>query len=209
MHRYERAGRPGLILEAVLITQWSVSSCPTADMSIKYVSYVHRPSPNADANAAACFPLTAQVTSSTGLPYTLHLDLVPIRPEPEVELLRASGPIPPAPLEGDQLPDSPILSSTNAELPSLPGIPNRDESAMETDAIVIEQPEPEPNTKTREGKNQKAADQRRRRLQEVEAMRRMYCPCPGFMYNSLAGEKNFFVSSTCSAGRDVLRKVPN
>jgi hypothetical protein len=31
---------------------------------------------------------------------------------------------------------------------------------------------------------------------EVEAMERMYCPCAGFMYNSLGGERNVLVSDS-------------
>lgn len=36
---------------------------------------------------------------------------------------------------------------------------------------------------------------RKRRLEEEKkTIERMYCPCPGFAYNSLAGEKNVLVS---------------
>jgi hypothetical protein len=35
---------------------------------------------------------------------------------------------------------------------------------------------------------------RRTRLRkEMQAIERMYCPCPGYAYNSLAGEKNVLV----------------
>jgi len=37
---------------------------------------------------------------------------------------------------------------------------------------------------------------KKRRLdRERKAIEGMYCPCPGFAYNSLAGERNVLVSS--------------
>jgi hypothetical protein len=114
------------------------------------------------------------VTASTGKPYTLHLDL-PSYPS-EFESKEAKPTTEPPP---DGPPDSPTLGNTNDEI-----------------LDINEMGEAQDNEETEKA----AAEQeshfmaRRKRLRkEMQAIERMYCPCPGYAYNSLAGEKNVLV----------------
>lgn len=45
-------------------------------------------------------------------------------------------------------------------------------------------------------------------LSYVQAFQGMYCPCPGFAYNSLSGERNVFVGySACFSAHHILRAI--
>lgn len=119
-----------------------------------------------------------QVTSSNGLPYTIHLNF------PSYPPLAAKIPSPPAPeVPAEQLPDSPLTTTT--DLPSL----------------VEDQPMPlkdvsDTNKADRDQAAATAQTQKRQRVcHEARMMERMYCPCPGFMYGSLSGDRNFLVSA--------------
>jgi hypothetical protein len=116
------------------------------------------------------------VTASTGKPYTLHLDL----PESAAEPSKAEAPMPKPSAPPDGPPDSPTLGTTNNE-----------------DLIEVDVDDPPDgadgtgNYREAEGIQSKKRDRLRR---EREAIERMYCPCPGYAYNSLAGDKNVLVS---------------
>jgi len=53
-------------------------------------------------------------------------------------------------------------------------------------------------TDKKEGDADAAAQIQKRLEQEKEMIERMYCPCPGFAYNALAGDKNVLVSLVIS-----------
>jgi hypothetical protein len=55
------------------------------------------------------------------------------------------------------------------------------------------EPEIEP-VKSEEDDIAQNKDKRHQLQKERQVIEKMYCPCPGFAYNSLAGEKNVLVS---------------
>jgi hypothetical protein len=104
------------------------------------------------------------VTSSTGLPYTLHLDLPPV-PIPPPDTLQE----PSTPGADAHRPAEPLLGNGNE-------VTNGYRNLEEDNTLAVHN------------------------LKEdyvftlAERFQGMYCPCTGFAYNSLAAERNYFVS---------------
>jgi hypothetical protein len=80
----------------------------------------------------------------------------------------------------DGPPDSPTLNPTGVD-----------------DIIMDVEPEIEP-AKSKEDDIAQNKDKMHQLQRERQAIEKMYCPCPGFAYNSLAGEKNVLVSYNSS-----------
>jgi len=59
------------------------------------------------------------------------------------------------------------------------------------DDIIVDD---EPLKTDKKDVHTEAAQIQKRLEQEREMIERMYCPCPGFAYNTLAGDKNVLVS---------------
>ncbi|KAI9636727.1 uncharacterized protein MKK02DRAFT_45432 [Dioszegia hungarica] len=116
-----------------------------------------------------------QVTSSTGQPYNLHTSLPPLmpplidqkRPEPEVARSPSPTPAPSDPFDATSAPALPVRQVIPPET-----ITEADEAHQ---ALL---------------RVHKAKRARRMRLL-AKSMGRMYCPCAGFLFNSIGGERNF------------------
>ena len=63
------------------------------------------------------------------------------------------------------------------------------------DDIIVDD---EPLKTDKKDVNAEAAQIQKRLEKEKEMIERMYCPCPGFAYNALAGDKNVLVSLVIS-----------
>lgn len=130
------------------------------------------------------------MTSSTGQPYTLYTTIPPVSPIP---------PIPPGPSvsidianpadTGRSPSPTPITTDTTLHISTPP--PKRREHDVQGQGI---------DEKDHGAKEQYERDLHRyevgraMRVKELAAeLETMYCPCAGFLFNALGGERNFLV----------------
>lgn len=169
-----------------------------------------------------------QVTGSSGLPYTLYIDLAaPHTPSTIVPddttvndsmVDRTASPTPARSVRSDvpmsdisfppstpltTTAPSPTGSPTSSGSPSAASVtttttatatttithstPLRSRSRAVADAAAFE--------RRRIARAEEACARARRVEDLARDLARLYCPCVGFMFNSLAGEKNYFVSA--------------
>ncbi|WWD21135.1 hypothetical protein CI109_105616 [Kwoniella shandongensis] len=138
-----------------------------------------------------------QVSSSTGKNYTLHLDPpLPIQP---------SFPPPPSTVLLDPDPNS-TLSPPTTPNPDNPFNPDPYETPIRA------RPK-SGNDDDDESKRKEEKFRRERVMKLASQLRRMYCPCAGFAYNSLAGERTVLckhllaVIVASKTGREVKAEV--
>jgi hypothetical protein len=93
----------------------------------------------------------------------------------------------PEPAPEPELPDRPTIRGT--EYPPATALP-------EGDALDAEIGDTRGRATAQNAAPQEESHQAQRIAHEVEAMERMYCPCAGFMYNSLGGERNVLASDS-------------
>ena len=121
------------------------------------------------------------MTSSTGIPYTLHVNLPPLplpQPVPKVE-----------PLSVEQPPEEQAPPSPSAE----PDVSMTPKSSLGATASP-EKNKPDQPDKDEEDRQRTATERAERLGSLAKALAGLYCPCPGFAYNSLAGDRHAFVS---------------
>jgi hypothetical protein len=129
------------------------------------------------------------VTSAKGIPYTLHVDLPkPQSPKPEDPPTGEPDPIPPIP--PGEVDIDPAARESNTDEPIDPVDETTDMKVDEPPVPAITKPETNRYI-------------RQERVYEIaKKIRGMYCPCAGFAYNTLSGERNIFVGPCLGPGED-------
>jgi hypothetical protein len=136
-----------------------------------------------------------QVSSSSRKPYTLFVDLHDASTPSETGASSNANPDEPAAIESTTM--AAVDNSTSME--------------VDTDGHA---PQPEPLGEERRdpahaatAKQDDAEGARVSRIRPyATALRGMYCPCAGFAYNSLAGDRNIFVSAISTDSKRVSER---
>lgn len=133
--------------------------------------------------------MLSKVTSSTGDPYTLYLTLPPLLPSPPDASHRDT--------EIDRPPSPSPAIDTSAE-PATPTRP-RPRDIRSTDSNAAAEAHAQA---MRLYQSERVV----RIRQLAQTMSRMYCPCAGFLFNSLGGEKNYLASPSTSGPKEIHRR---